>query len=85
MEKTLNLSYGGVTLTLSVRSNNNTAKTVEFGKNTNSYSNLSLIIEIKVRIMPVTYSLLIENKDRTISIFDPCSDWITAIALANRT
>ena len=79
------LSYGGVTLTLSLRSNNNNARTVEFGMNTNRYSILSLIIEIKVRMMTITYSLLIENKDRTISAFYPCWHWITAIALANRT
>ena len=60
------LSYGGVTLTLSVWSNNNNAKTIECGMNINCYSILTLIIEIKVRIIPVTYSSLINNKDRKL-------------------
>ena len=67
MEKHSHLLYGGVTLTLSVWSNNNNAKTVEFGMNTNSYSILSLIIELKARIITDTYSLLIRNKDRKLA------------------
>ena len=67
MEKHSHLLYGGVTLTLSVWSNNNNAKTVEFGMNTNSYSILSLIIELKARIITDTYSLLIKNKDRKLA------------------
>ena len=69
MEKHSHLLYGGVTLTLSVWSNNNDAKTVEFGMNTNSYSILSLIIELKARIITDTYSLLIKNKDRKLAPF----------------
>ena len=67
--KHLYLSHSSITLTLSICSNNNNAKTVEYGMNTYCYSVLSLIIEIKVRIMTITDSLLIENKDRTISVF----------------
>ena len=37
--------------------------------NTNSYFILSLIIQIKARIITVTYSLLIENKDMKLAPF----------------
>ena len=69
LAKHSHLSYDGVTLTLSVWSNNNNVKTVEFGMNTNSYSILPLIIIIKPRIITVTYSLSIGNKDRKLAPF----------------